>query len=138
MKWDKLMPHLHMVCLLEGEFFPRWLAVLIHWLQNDPDFEEVSGSPPVCYFLHYPGPTAIALQVRKWYLGWKSEFPSHLQNDPSIKASWNIALSAMNEVSKVSLRKGARPFSLLFLATVFTGCHWGGSSRESHPFAHLV
>ena len=64
MKWDKLMPHLHMVCLLEGEFFPRWLAVLIHWLQNDPDFEEVSGTA-----LYATSSTTLVLTPSRCRLG---------------------------------------------------------------------
>lgn len=41
------------VSLLEGYFFPKWHAVLRHWLANSPNYDEVT----------------------RWYLGWKSLFP---------------------------------------------------------------
>ena len=36
--------------LLEDHFFPKWHAVLQHWLAHAPDYDEVTA----------------------WYLGWKA------------------------------------------------------------------
>lgn len=38
-----------LISLLEDHFFPKWRAVLQHWLMHNPDYEEVTA----------------------WYLGWK-------------------------------------------------------------------
>ena len=38
------------VSLLEDHFFPKWHAVLQHWLAHAPDYDEVTA----------------------WYLGWKA------------------------------------------------------------------
>jgi len=38
-----------LISLLEDHFFPKWRAVLQHWLAHSPDYEEVTA----------------------WYLGWK-------------------------------------------------------------------
>ena len=47
--WHAVLPHHHMVNLLEFRFFPAWQRVLQHWLSSQPDFDEVT----------------------RWYLGWK-------------------------------------------------------------------
>ena len=38
-----------LISLLEDHFFPKWRAVLQHWLAHNPDYDEVTA----------------------WYLGWK-------------------------------------------------------------------
>ena len=38
-----------LISLLVDHFFPKWCAVLRHWLVHNPDYEEVTA----------------------WYLGWK-------------------------------------------------------------------
>ena len=39
--WEGLLPHLHLTALLEGEFFPKWIAVLWQWLCTTPDYGEI-------------------------------------------------------------------------------------------------
>eukprot|EP00607_Mallomonas_marina_P010227 CAMPEP_0182421438 /NCGR_PEP_ID=MMETSP1167-20130531/6845_1 /TAXON_ID=2988 /ORGANISM="Mallomonas Sp, Strain CCMP3275" /LENGTH=383 /DNA_ID=CAMNT_0024598601 /DNA_START=20 /DNA_END=1171 /DNA_ORIENTATION=+ len=75
MVWADLLPRLHFVSLLEGEFFLKWTQVLVTWLNANPDFEEVTN----------------------WYLGWKSEFSQELLEEPHILACFNSALQLMSD-----------------------------------------
>ena len=74
LKWYSLIPHINFISLLRGEFFDRWLRVLINWLLLSPDFMEVS----------------------EWYSGWKSVFPESLLQDTDIMEPFNKALNLMN------------------------------------------
>lgn len=49
MSWASVLPRPQLISLLETHFFPKWHAVLQHWLAHNPDFDEVTA----------------------WYLGWK-------------------------------------------------------------------
>lgn len=74
--WKDLVPRVHFTSLFTGEFFPRWLRVLVNWLSISPDFGEVS----------------------HWYSGWKSMFPTDLVEDADIVKALNTALDLMNMV----------------------------------------
>lgn len=75
--WYKLVPRIHMLCILEGEFFPRWLQILCSWLTSEsPDFSEISD----------------------WYVGWKSLLPAEMLSDESIALYFNHALEVMQHV----------------------------------------
>ncbi len=45
-----MLPRQQLASLLEDHFFPKWHAVLRHWLAHAPDYDEVTA----------------------WYLGWKA------------------------------------------------------------------
>ncbi|EFN58159.1 hypothetical protein CHLNCDRAFT_50559 [Chlorella variabilis] len=64
----------HMASLFEQYFFPKWHAVLHHWLANSPNYDEVT----------------------RWYLGWKSLFPQDLLDHERIRAQLSAALNLMN------------------------------------------
>ena len=74
--WNNVIPTVHMISILCGEFFNKWLRVLINWLMINPDFTEVS----------------------EWYSGWKSLFPINLLEELSIMEYFNTALNLMNIV----------------------------------------
>ncbi|CAN0425058.1 unnamed protein product [Discosporangium mesarthrocarpum] len=40
MSWADLVPPLHFTSILEGEFFPKWLTVLHHWLTTTANYAE--------------------------------------------------------------------------------------------------
>lgn len=63
MSWKDMMPMQSMVNMLEKTFFPKWHQVLIAWLSNMPNYQDIT----------------------KWYLGWKSQFPENLIGHPLIK-----------------------------------------------------
>lgn len=75
--WASILPNWQMSCLLAGEFFVKWLRVLITWLGlSSPDFEEIS----------------------IWYNGWKSMFPKELlTEDLLLLPILNMALDIMQE-----------------------------------------
>eukprot|EP01041_Mallomonas_annulata_P000909 gene909-1764_t len=84
MTWVDVLPRIHFLSLIEGEFFPQWMRVLVTWLNSkEPDFEEVTN----------------------WYIGWKSLFTSELLEDPHLVSLFNIALQLMSD--SLSLEEGA-------------------------------
>jgi len=72
--WYDIIPSVHFISLFKGEFFARWLRVLVTWLSSSPDLEEIV----------------------QWYLGWKSVFPEKLLEEPDMLESFNSALDIMN------------------------------------------
>ncbi|KAK3926472.1 Tuftelin-interacting protein 11 [Frankliniella fusca] len=74
MDWEDMMPVLSMASLLDKLFFPKWLQVLTIWLNDNPDYEQVS----------------------KWYSGWKAMFSEALLQQPVIKEHFRKALDLMN------------------------------------------
>lgn len=74
MSWKDMMPVQPMVAMLEASFFPKWHQVLVAWLSNMPNYQDIT----------------------KWYLGWKAQFPEILLGHPSIKDQFNKALETMN------------------------------------------
>jgi tuftelin-interacting protein 11 len=72
--WHGTVPQLHFTSLFLGEFFPKWIGVLVQWLSVSPDFAEVS----------------------QWYVGWKSSFPEELLEEPEFITPFNTALDLMN------------------------------------------
>ena len=73
LEWKDLMPMVGMVCLFEKYFFRKWLQVLVTWLNNAPNYEEIAD----------------------WYTGWKSLFPLELLQQPVIKELFTRALELM-------------------------------------------
>lgn len=80
MLWHQLVPRLHFICLLEGEFFPRWLQILGYWLSSAPDLDEVT----------------------QWYIGWKTLFPEDVISDDTISKYFNYALELMEKALSIS------------------------------------
>ncbi len=75
--WHGLLPARVMAGLLDAGFFPRWHAVLRHWLSGAPNFDEVT----------------------RWYLGWKGLFPQDLLDQERVRANFNHALNMMNSAA---------------------------------------
>lgn len=74
MDWEGMLSPSSLVSLLDKNFFPKWLQVLCSWLNNSPNYEEIT----------------------KWYLGWKNMFSDMLLSQPLIKDKFNEALDIMN------------------------------------------
>ncbi|KAI8489214.1 Tuftelin-interacting protein 11 [Branchiostoma belcheri] len=73
LRWHGMLPVQSLTSLFEKHFFPKWIQVLCTWLNNNPDYD----------------------QVTKWYLGWKSQFPEEMLNEPAVKDQFNRALEIM-------------------------------------------
>lgn len=75
MAWKDIMPLAALVGILEKMFFSKWLQVLVAWLSNMPNYNEIT----------------------RWYLGWKSQFPEKLLQHPGVRDQLNKALDIMNQ-----------------------------------------
>ncbi|XP_076445229.1 tuftelin-interacting protein 11-like [Babylonia areolata] len=75
MAWKDIMPIAPMVTILDAKFFPKWLQVLVAWLSNMPNYNEIT----------------------RWYLGWKAQFPEKLLQYPTVRDHMNKALDIMNQ-----------------------------------------
>ncbi|GFN93720.1 tuftelin-interacting protein 11 [Plakobranchus ocellatus] len=86
MSWKDMMPVQPMVAMLENSFFPKWQQVLMAWLSNMPNYEDIT----------------------KWYLGWKAQFPEILLSHPTIKDQFNKALETMNRAVSGTFMPGIK------------------------------
>ena len=67
-RWGALMPAFHFSCLLEGEFFKKWLAALTLLLSLGPTTKDAHDSRSA--------PDFVA--VLAWYEEWRPAFPSFI------------------------------------------------------------
>lgn len=40
--WADLLPPQHLLSIFETQFFPKWFSILVTWLNNNPDLDEVT------------------------------------------------------------------------------------------------
>ncbi|XP_011860143.1 PREDICTED: tuftelin-interacting protein 11-like [Vollenhovia emeryi] len=73
-EWKDLIPVHIMAGLLDKIFFPKWLHILAIWLNNSPNYD----------------------QVTTWYMGWKGMLNDKLLAEPIIKDHFKRALDMMN------------------------------------------
>lgn len=78
-EWNELIPPLLMGQMLDKFFFPKWIQVLVLWLNQSPDFDQIS----------------------RWYTGWKSVFGEELSKQPMIKEHLRRALEMMQRATEV-------------------------------------
>lgn len=109
--WQDVMPLGQLAALLEQAFFPKWLAVLRHWLANAPNYDEVTrwcgalrrsgGARELCGRARRrpasPRPSHPAAPLpcpACRYLGWKSLLPQDLLDQERVRAQVCAALAA--------------------------------------------
>nr|XP_014086268.1 septin-interacting protein 1 [Bactrocera oleae] len=78
-EWHELVPTQQMAELLDKYFFPKWMQVLVLWLNQSPDYAEIS----------------------RWYTGWKSMFSEEILREPVIKEHLRRALEMMHRATDV-------------------------------------
>ncbi|XP_053959019.1 septin-interacting protein 1 [Anastrepha ludens] len=78
-EWHELIPTHQMAQLLDKYFFPKWMQVLVLWLNQSPDYAEIS----------------------RWYTGWKSMLTEDMLREPSIKEHLRRALEMMHRATDV-------------------------------------
>ena len=84
--WNGILSDIHMRCLLQGEFFPKWHKVLHEWLCRTITSYDAD----------------IGEEIISWYTSWKRYFASKLQLDGAILAEFGHALDIMLFSKKIS------------------------------------
>lgn len=72
-EWHELMSPTAMAQTLVKYFFPKWMQTLVIWLNQNPNFEQVS----------------------RWYLGWKGQFNDAILQQNGVKEHFRRALELM-------------------------------------------
>lgn len=72
-EWHELISTSAMTQMLSKYFFPKWMQTLVIWLNQNPNFDQVS----------------------RWYSGWKSQFTDEILQQPEINAHFRRALDLM-------------------------------------------
>ena len=80
MDWLDFLPQAATINLLERHFFPKWLQVLASWLNQNPNYNEVTN----------------------WYKGWKSVIAKDLLAAPQVQHQLQQALDMMTRVVNMS------------------------------------
>ncbi|TDG40988.1 hypothetical protein AWZ03_012588 [Drosophila navojoa] len=86
-EWHELIPAQHMAQLLDKHFFPRWMQVLVIWLNQAPDFTEIS----------------------RWYAGWKGMLSESILREPCIKEHLRRALDMLHRATDAVLQPTTAP-----------------------------
>jgi len=86
-EWHELIDPMYTAQLLDRHFFPRWMQVLVVWLNQSPDYAEIS----------------------RWYTGWKSMLSEALLREPSVKEHLRRALEMMHRASDALLQPTVTP-----------------------------
>lgn len=86
-EWHELIPAHHMAQLLDKHFFPRWMQVLVMWLNQSPDYAEIS----------------------RWYGGWKSMFSEAILREPCVKEHLRRALEMLHRATDAVLQTTSAP-----------------------------
>ncbi|XP_053673188.1 septin-interacting protein 1 [Anopheles nili] len=73
-EWNELISTLQMANMLDKYFFPKWLQTLVIWLNQTPNFDQVS----------------------RWYQGWKAQFTDDIVRQPNVKECFRKALELMH------------------------------------------
>eukprot|EP00002_Diphylleia_rotans_P033173 TRINITY_DN7025_c0_g1_i1.p1 TRINITY_DN7025_c0_g1~~TRINITY_DN7025_c0_g1_i1.p1 ORF type:complete len:854 (+),score=179.53 TRINITY_DN7025_c0_g1_i1:79-2640(+) len=75
MTWRDVFPVSVISTILDGEFFPKWFSLLLGWLNNHPNYEEIGN----------------------WYRHWKSLFPPDVREAEPIRRQFTRALDLINQ-----------------------------------------
>ncbi|XP_067625460.1 septin-interacting protein 1 [Eurosta solidaginis] len=84
-EWHELLTTHQMSLLLDKYFFPKWMQVLVLWLNQSPDYAEIS----------------------RWYTGWKSMFTEEILREPLVKEHLRRALEIMHRATDVQSQGSA-------------------------------
>ncbi|XP_058818106.1 septin-interacting protein 1 [Topomyia yanbarensis] len=72
-EWNELISTIQMASMLDKYFFPKWIQTLVLWLNQSPNFD----------------------QVTRWYQGWKSQFTDDIIRQTNVKENFRKALELM-------------------------------------------
>ncbi|EFJ43876.1 hypothetical protein VOLCADRAFT_65509 [Volvox carteri f. nagariensis] len=116
MAWKDIISAQLMAGMLERVFFPRWHAVLQHWLTHGANFDEVT----------------------RWYLGWKSAVPQGILDHERVRAQFNAALNTMNSVLEDGTLPPQPAFSTPYDAGVYAAAAAAGAAAAAAASRELT
>ncbi len=73
LQWSAFFPASTVAQLLAVELFPKWHSTLHLWLTSSPNYDE----------------------IREWFLWWKEQLPSEINELPSIATEWTKGLETI-------------------------------------------
>jgi tuftelin-interacting protein 11 len=76
-EWHELLSPLVMANILDKYFFPKWMQTLVMWLNQSPNFDEVS----------------------RWYTGWKGMMSESVLKQTNINEHFRRALELMQRAT---------------------------------------
>lgn len=79
-EWHEVLSTQVMVGILEKYFFNKWMQTLVIWLNQSPNFDEVS----------------------RWYTGWKALFSEEILKVPAVNEHFRRALDLMSRATGMS------------------------------------
>lgn len=79
-EWNEVLSTQVMVGILEKYFFNKWMQTLVIWLNQSPNFDEVS----------------------RWYTGWKALFSEEILKVPAVNEQFRRALDLMSRATGMS------------------------------------
>jgi tuftelin-interacting protein 11 len=79
-EWNELLSPQVMVGILDKYFFVKWMQTLVIWLNQSPNFDEVS----------------------RWYMGWKERFSEEILKSPIVSEHFRRALEMMSRATGIS------------------------------------
>ncbi|XP_071056718.1 septin-interacting protein 1 [Onthophagus taurus] len=115
MDWSDMLSVGNMTLILDKFFFPRWLQTLAMWLNQNPDYA----------------------QVTDWYSGWKRMMSDQLLKQPTIKDNFHKALEIMNRAASSGHQPGAKE-SVSYLANIETNIPLAPPPPKISSFAETV
>jgi tuftelin-interacting protein 11 len=80
-EWNELLSSLVMANILDKYFFPKWMQTLVLWLNQSPNFDEVS----------------------RWYSGWKRLFSEPVLKQTNVSEHFRRALELMSRATGVAI-----------------------------------
>lgn len=80
-EWNELMTPLVMANILDKYFFPKWMQTLVLWLNQSPNFDEVS----------------------RWYTGWKRLLSDAVLRQTNVSEHFRRALDLMQRATGVTI-----------------------------------
>jgi tuftelin-interacting protein 11 len=86
-EWNELLAPQIMAQIMDKYFFPQWIQTLVLWLNQSPNFDEVS----------------------RWYIGWKGLFNEAVLKQANVKEHFRKALELMQRATGVILNEAPIP-----------------------------
>lgn len=80
-EWNELLSVLVMSKILDKYFFPKWMQTLVLWLNQSPNFDEVS----------------------RWYSGWKGMLNDAVMRQPNVGEHFRRALELMQRATGITM-----------------------------------